>query len=57
MYDHGHFYESNLTRNTIIKKTQYPFIVNVLYLKINNPENNIIINKIVDNHNHPPNRG
>ena len=57
MCDHEYFYESNLTRNTVTKKTQCPFIVNVSYLKINNPENNIIINKIVDNHNHLPNRG
>ena len=56
MCDHGCFYKLNLIRNTVIKKTQCSFIINVLCLKINNPENNIIINKIVDNYNHSPNR-
>src|SRR5687768_18315663 len=30
MCDHERFYESNSTRNTVTKKTQCPFIVNVL---------------------------
>ncbi|CAG8787591.1 22653_t:CDS:2 [Cetraspora pellucida] len=50
--DHGCTYESNSTKDTNTKKTQCHFLVNVSCPKINNSENSVIVNKIVDEHNH-----
>ncbi|CAG8543602.1 6877_t:CDS:2, partial [Scutellospora calospora] len=50
--DHGHVYKSNSMKDTNTKKIQYPFLINTSCSKINNSEFFIVINKIVESHNH-----
>ncbi|CAB5216084.1 unnamed protein product [Rhizophagus irregularis] len=45
-------YESNSTRDTITKKISYPFVINTSCPKLKNLEKYVIINKIVEQHNH-----
>ncbi|GBC53385.2 protein FAR1-RELATED SEQUENCE 5-like [Rhizophagus irregularis DAOM 181602=DAOM 197198] len=45
-------YESNFTRDTITKKISYPFVINTSCPKLKNLEKYVIINKIVEQHNH-----
>ncbi|CAB4463839.1 unnamed protein product [Rhizophagus irregularis] len=46
-------YESNSTRDTVTKKIGCPFVVNASCPKLKTPEEYVIINKIVEQHNHP----
>ncbi|CAB4485175.1 unnamed protein product [Rhizophagus irregularis] len=48
----GRTYESNSTRDTITKKISYPFVINTSCPKLKNLEKYVIINKIVEQHNH-----
>ncbi|CAG8754815.1 6149_t:CDS:2 [Cetraspora pellucida] len=50
--NHEGFYELNTKKNTVTKKTQYPYLVNTSCSKINNIEHSIFINKIGDTYNH-----
>ncbi|CAB4394668.1 unnamed protein product [Rhizophagus irregularis] len=50
---HSHTYESNSTRDTVTKKIGCPFVVNASCSKLKNPEEYVIINKIVEQHSHP----
>ncbi|GBC30151.1 hypothetical protein GLOIN_2v1766627 [Rhizophagus irregularis DAOM 181602=DAOM 197198] len=49
---HSHIYELNCTKDTITKKIGCPFVVNASCPKLKNPEKYVIINKIVEQHNH-----
>ncbi|CAG8777506.1 12533_t:CDS:1, partial [Cetraspora pellucida] len=49
---HSQNYDSNSKKNTGSKKMRCPFLVNVSYPKINNPENLVFITKFTDEHNH-----
>ncbi|GBC18517.2 protein FAR1-RELATED SEQUENCE 5-like [Rhizophagus irregularis DAOM 181602=DAOM 197198] len=46
-------YESNSTRDTVTKKIGCPFVVNASCPKLKTPEEYVIINKIVEQYNHP----
>ncbi|CAG8772019.1 35289_t:CDS:2 [Gigaspora margarita] len=50
--DYAYFYDSKSKKDTVTKKINCPFLVNVSYSKTNNPESHVYINKIVDKHNH-----
>ncbi|RIB06960.1 hypothetical protein C2G38_2046388 [Gigaspora rosea] len=56
LYDHEGSYKSNTEKDTVTKKTQCPYLINVPCPKINNIKHSIFINKIVDTHNHPLDR-
>lgn len=45
-------YNSISVKDTIAKKIGCPFVINASYPKLKNPEGFVIINKIVDQHNH-----
>ncbi|GET59048.1 hypothetical protein GLOIN_2v1766627 [Rhizophagus irregularis DAOM 181602=DAOM 197198] len=53
IYSHSCTYESNSTRDTVTKKIGCPFVVNASCPKLKNPEEYVIINKIVEQYNHP----
>lgn len=52
---HGRTYESNSIKDTATRKIGCPFIINASCPKLKNPEDFVIINKIVNQHNHPLN--
>ncbi|CAG8468540.1 7013_t:CDS:2, partial [Racocetra fulgida] len=45
-------YDSNLKKDTGLKKVGCPFLINASFSKINNPEVLVFINKMKDKHNH-----
>lgn len=49
-------YNSNSKKDTVSKKIQCPFLINTSCPKSKNPNSEIIINKIINQHNHPLDR-
>ncbi|CAB5387255.1 unnamed protein product [Rhizophagus irregularis] len=49
---HSGSYESKSKKDTSTKKTKYLFLVNVSYPKTKNPSSNVVINKLINKHNH-----
>ena len=50
--EHGRNFESHSKKETSTKKISCPWHVNVSCPKVNNPDSAIVVNKIVDEHNH-----
>ncbi|CAB4384892.1 unnamed protein product [Rhizophagus irregularis] len=50
---HSRTYESNFTKDTVTKKIGCLFVVNTSCPKLKNSKEHVIINKIVEQHNHP----
>ncbi|CAB4482226.1 unnamed protein product [Rhizophagus irregularis] len=49
---HGGSYESKSKKDTSTKKTKCPFLVNVSCPKTKNPSSNVVVNKLINEHNH-----
>ncbi|CAB4495612.1 unnamed protein product [Rhizophagus irregularis] len=49
---HGGSYESKSKKDTSTKKTKCPFLVNISCPKTKNPSSNVVVNKLINEHNH-----